>query len=198
MKQRLGRLRTARRFGAGRLARIDETAVTTKRLRPFARAPAGARVAGLAPGSCRRFAACGALSTVAAMRGRSFEEGEAFAAATLPGAFRKETFLFRVKEALCPQLRRGEIVAPADCRIRHQAAVRRALRKVGCDLRRLPPYGPDSNPIEKLRSKPKTALRTVAARSVAAVRAALPRAFRTLAAADIAGWINHSHTRVIS
>ena len=192
MRKRANFTRAARRFGAARPVWVDEMAVTTKLLRLFGRGPRGARVVDAVPGSWKT------LSTISAMRGASPTEGEPFATGVLPGAFNGESFLFWITDVLCPKLRPGEIVVPDNCRIHHQAAVRGALRAVRCDVRHLPPYSPDLNPIEKLWSKVKAAVRAARAHTVAAIREALPPAFAAVTPADIAGWINHSYPRVIS
>ena len=54
------------------------------------------------------------------------------------------------------------------------------------------PYSPDMNPIERLFSKLKEALRTAAARTVEALIAAMGEALRTVTPADILGWFGHS------
>jgi len=46
------------------------------------------------------------------------------------------------------------------------AGVREAVESAGAELRYLPPYSPDLNPIEKLFSKLKTLLRKAALRTV--------------------------------
>ena len=166
-------------------------AITTKLTRLFARAPCGRRAGGKVPGSWRT------LSTISAMRSASFEAGEPFASATLPGAFNKESFRLWVRNVLCPRLRPGEVVVLDNCRIHHQPAVRQAVRSAGCQVRYLPSYSPDLNPIEKLWSKVKATMRGAAARSIEELRAILPSAFAAVTASEIAGWINHSYARII-
>jgi transposase len=63
-----------------------------------------------------------------------------------------------------------------------------AIETAGAEVRFLPPYSPDLNPIEKMFSKLKAYLRKVKARSVEALRDAIGDGLRTVTAADIAGW----------
>ena len=62
----------------------------------------------------------------------------------------------------------------------------------GAEVRYLPAYSPDLNPIERLFSKLKTALRSAAARTVDAVIEAMGEALRAVRLEDIQGWFSHS------
>ena len=59
-------------------------------------------------------------------------------------------------------------------------------------LVRLPPYSPELNPIERLFSKLKTALRSAAARTVDGLIEAMGEALRSVRPGDIRGWFAHS------
>jgi transposase len=52
----------------------------------------------------------------------------------------------------------------------------------------LPPYSPDLNPIEKMWSKIKTALRAAKARTSATLQTAISEALATVTAQDAKGW----------
>jgi transposase len=83
------------------------------------------------------------------------------------GAMTGELFLAYVQQLLVPVLRRGDIVVLDNLICHTRPAVRRALEGAGCELRLLPPYSPDLNPIEKAFSKLKALLRKAARRTVA-------------------------------
>jgi transposase len=87
----------------------------------------------------------------------------------LDGPMDGEAFLVYVKEFLCPTLTSGDIVIADNLGSHKMAAVREAIEAVGAELRLLPPYSPDLNPIEKLFSKLKAALRKAAHRTVDAL-----------------------------
>jgi transposase len=53
-------------------------------------------------------------------------------------------------------------------------------------------YSPDLNPIERLFSKLKAALRKAKARTVDALIAAIGEALRAIRPGDIVGWFTHS------
>jgi transposase len=71
----------------------------------------------------------------------------------------------------------------------HRApAVRQRLEAAGLELILLPRYAPDLNPIEPLWAKVKAALRAAAARTVAALEAALADALDRVTPADARGF----------
>ena len=79
------------------------------------------------------------------------------------------TFLAYIQHFLCPTLKPGDLVIADNLSSHKVAGVREAIEAVGAELRYLPPYSPDLNPIEKLFSKLKTLLRKAALRSVDAL-----------------------------
>ena len=67
-------------------------------------------------------------------------------------------------------------------------AVRRAIEAVGAELRYLPPYSPDLNPIEMAFSKLKALLKKVAARTVEALWHAIADALRQFRSEECANF----------
>ena len=84
----------------------------------------------------------------------------------LDGAMDGEAFLVYVRKVLVPTLAPGDIVVMDNLPAHKVAGVRDAIEAVGAELRYLPPYSPDFNPIEMLFSKIKTFLRKVAVRTI--------------------------------
>ncbi|MER0240164.1 IS630 family transposase [Fulvimarina sp. MAC8] len=84
----------------------------------------------------------------------------------LDGAMDGEAFLVYVRKVLVPTLVAGDIVVMDNLPAHKVAGVRDAIEAVGAELRYLPPYSPDFNPIEMLFSKIKAFLRKVAARTI--------------------------------
>ena len=70
-----------------------------------------------------------------------------------------------VQRVLVPTLRPGNIVILDNLRCHRSAAVRAAMEAAGAELRFLPPYSPDLNPIEFAFSKLKANLRKAASRT---------------------------------
>ncbi len=104
--------------------------------------------------------------------------GEFGAAAVFDGPIDNERFLAYVEQVLVPTLPLGAIVVLDNLVIHKQPAVRAAIEAAGAQLRFLPPYSPDFNPIECAFAKLKAFLRAARPRTfdqvLALVRAALP------------------------
>ena len=66
----------------------------------------------------------------------------------LDGAMHGAAFLAYVKKVLVPTLEPGDIVVMANLPAHRSAAVREAIHRAGAELRFLPPYSPDLNPIK--------------------------------------------------
>src|SRR5208337_3076982 len=72
-----------------------------------------------------------------------------------------------VEKCLVPTLSQGDIVVMDNLPAHKGARVERLIKSAGAELRYLPPYSPDINPIEKAFSKLKAYLRKIAERTVA-------------------------------
>ena len=68
----------------------------------------------------------------------------------------------------------------------------RLIAAAGAEVRYLPAYSPDLNPIEKVFSKLKAYLRSAAARTVDGLIEAMGDALRAVRPGDILGWFRHS------
>ena len=167
-----------------RLVFIDEAGVTTAMVRRHARAPKGQRAHGTAPaGTWRRLTVLGALAA----------DGVA-AAMTIERATDTAVFLAFLDRVLIPELRaaKPDAVVVMDNLSPHKApAVRRRLEAAGFELILLPRYAPELNPIEAMWSKVKEVLRAAAARTVAALEAALADALARVTADNARGWFQH-------
>lgn len=107
------------------------------------------------------------------------------------GAMTTELFEGYVRLVLAPTLRPGQIVVADNLSAHHGSAVRAVIEARGAELRYLPPYSPDFNPIEEAFSKVKQALRCAQARTEDDLRSATWQAFATITPADAAGWFAH-------
>jgi len=85
------------------------------------------------------------------------------APAVFDGPLDNPTFLAYVEQVLAPSLWPGDVVVLDNLALHKQPAVRRAIEAVGAQLRFLPPYSPDLNPIEQAFAKLKALLRPRAA-----------------------------------
>jgi transposase len=84
----------------------------------------------------------------------------------LDGAMHGAAFLAYVEQVLVPTLAPGDIVVMDNLPAHKPAAVRQAIEATGAELRFLPPYSPDFNPIEMAFAKFKASLKQLAARTV--------------------------------
>ena len=135
-----------------RLIFIDETWLNTKMTRLRGRAPKGERLrAGIPHGHWRT------TTFVAGLRLSGID------APMVDGPINGESFLAYVRQVLVPTLRPGDVVIMDNLGSHKSAAVREAIDAAGAELRFLPPYSPDLNPIENAFAKLKALLRKVAA-----------------------------------
>jgi len=84
----------------------------------------------------------------------------------LDGAMDGEAFLVYVQKVLAPTLVPGDTVVMDNLPAHKVAGVREAIAAAGAQLRYLPPYSPDFNPIEMAFAKIKAFLRKLAARTI--------------------------------
>ena len=84
----------------------------------------------------------------------------------IDGAETGDLFVAYVEQQLAPTLRPGDVVVMDNLACHKRAGVREATERAGCELRLLPPYSPDLNPIEKAFSRLKARLRAAARRTV--------------------------------
>ena len=135
---------------------IDETGTSTKMARRYGRSPRGERCRAPVPhGHWKTTTFVGALRL----------EGMT-APMVLDGAMHGIAFLAYVEQALVPTLKPGDVVVMDNLPAHKPVAVRKAIEAAGAELRFLPPYSPDFNPIEMAFSKLKAFLKKAAARTV--------------------------------
>ena len=84
----------------------------------------------------------------------------------LDGAMHGAAFLAYVEQVLAPTLSPADIVIMDNLPAHKPVAVRQAIEAAGAELRFLPPYSPDFNPIEMAFAKLKAFLKKTAARTV--------------------------------
>ena len=104
------------------------------------------------------------------------------------GATDKEIFREYVRCVLVPTLRVGDIVVLDNLSAHKDQQTQDLIEQAGAELRFLPPYSPDLNPIEKMWSKVKTFLRATKARTEEELYQAIRLALKTVTAQDAEGW----------
>jgi transposase len=148
---------------------IDETGASTKMARLRGRSRRGTRcIASVPHGHWKTTTFVGALRPCGMT-----------APMVLDGAMDGAAFLAYVAQVLVPTLKPGDIVVMDNLPAHKPEQIRKAIEKSGAELRYLPPYSPDLNPIEMAYSKLKAFLKKAAARTIEdlwrAIAEALPR-----------------------
>jgi transposase len=166
---------------------LDESGASTAMDRTHGRAPSGVRVDGPVPHGHWKV-----VTLTAAVRLGGVPEPACLA---FDGATDTACFEAYVGECLVPALRPGDIVVMDNLACHKTAEVARLVAAAGAEVRYLPAYSPDLNPIERLFSKLKAWLRKAKARTVEALIAAMGEALRAIRPRDIAGWFAHSGYR---
>ena len=160
---------------------LDETATPTTLTRVRARAPRGERAIGAVPHKRWESVTLLASLTTTGMG----------AAMVLEGALARESFDAYIEQLLLPTLVPGQIVILDNLPVHKSARARTLIEAAGCELRFLPSYSPDFNPIEQAFSKLKQTLRGVAARSFAGIVTATGPALDAVTPADARGFFGH-------
>lgn len=106
----------------------------------------------------------------------------------LPGAADTAAFVTYISQVLCPTLRQGDIVVMDNLSVHKSPEVLRLVEAAGAEVRFLPAYSPDLNPIEKMWSKIKASLRGSEARTPEELDQAISHAFSKITAKDAAGY----------
>ena len=163
---------------AGSLVFLDESAAKTNLTRLRGRAPRGERVHDHAP--------AGHWSTTTLIG--SVRLDGTTACMTIQDATDTEVFRAYVQHVLLPTLKPGDVVILDNLSPHKHPETIRLVEQAGASVRYLPPYSPDLNPIEKMWSKVKAALRSAKARTQTALEAAIACALAAVTSADAMGW----------
>ncbi len=138
---------------------IDETWAKTNRAPTHGRCRRGARLYAKVPHGHGK-----TTTFVAGLRHDGIT-----APCVLDGPINGECFLAYVENGLVPALSPGATVLLDNLGSHKSPKVRAAIAAEGAELRFLPRYSPDRNPIERMFSKRKTLLRKASERSVEAL-----------------------------
>ena len=178
MKQRAAWFEGQRDLDPNTLVFIDETGASTKMARRHGRVARGERLKASVPhGHWKTTTFVGGLR----LSGMT-------APMVLDGPMTGSWFLAYVEQILVPTLRPGDIVIIDNLAAHKNAAVRRAIEAAGDELRFLPPYSPDLNPIENAFAKLKAHLRKAAARSINQLWSAIADAIDTYTSSECANY----------
>jgi transposase len=107
---------------------------------------------------------------------------------TIEGATNTEVFCAYVREVLAPALRAGDIVVMDNLGAHKNEQTLKRIREAGAEVRFLPAYSPDLNPIEMMWSKVKALLRKAQARNHPDLLKAIAAALSAVTPQDALGW----------
>ncbi len=146
-----------------KLVFIDETGASTNLARKGGRCRRGRRLRAAIPHGHYK-----TVTLVAGLRLRGLEAQKVFDRPINAALFEEW-----VETCLVPTLSAGDVVVMDNLPAHKGPRVEELIKAAGAELRYLPPYSPDMNPIEKAFSKLKAHLRKIAERSVAGLIRAL-------------------------
>ena len=159
---------------------LDETGAKTNMTRAFARSRKGERAVDYAPH--------GHWNTTTLIAGITRES--AIAPMVLDGPMDTAAFEAYLKHILIPELPTGSIVVMDNLSSHKSRNVGLLLQDAGAELRYLPPYSPDYNPIEQMWSKVKSYLRSAKARTQEDLYQAIAEALSTISSNDTRGFFD--------
>ena len=107
---------------------------------------------------------------------------------TVHGATTTAVFQAYVREVLVPTLRPGDLVVLDNLGAHKNEDTRALILAAGAQVRFLPAYSPDLNPIEMMWSKVKALLRAAQARTHETLLTAIDTALKAVTADDAKGW----------
>ena len=164
-----------------RLVFLDETWATTNMTPTRGRSPRGRRCRGQAP-----YGHWHTTTFVCALR-----QAGLIAPCVLDGPINGTAFVAWVEQMLAPELRPGDIVIMDNLGSHKVSGVQKAIEAAGAQLRYLPAYSPDMNPIEQVFAKLKTLLRRTAARTQESLWSATGALLDRFLPAECANYIRH-------
>ena len=157
---------------------IDESSAKTNLTRLRGRSERGQRVHGVAP-----HGHWNSTTVIGAMR----LDGST-ACMAIDSATDTEVFQTYVRQVLCPTLRPGDVVIMDNLSPHKNEQTLALIATAGAEVRFLPAYSPDLNPIEKMWSKVKALLRGAEARTLETLVAAIAEALQKITPQDAINW----------
>jgi transposase len=171
-----------------RLVFLDETGAKTNMTRAYGRARKGERLKDYVPN--------GHWNTTTLVAALTWEA--AIAPMILDGPMDTVAFESYICQVLIPELPEGAIVVMDNLSAHKAPSIERLIEDAGFQLKYLPPYSPDLNPIEMMWSKVKNKLRESKARTQEGLCQAIATALAEITPQDAKGYFQHSIVAIIS
>ena len=168
-------------FDVGRLVFVDETFANTQQTRRYGYASRGKPCVDSIPHGHYK-----SLTFPAALRADGLT-----APCLLDGPMNGDRFVTYIQDCLVPTLRPGDIVILDNRPAHKRRDARAAIEDAGCELKFLPPYSPDLNPIELAFAKLKKLLRSDGHRTVPKLMTFLESAKTYFRPAECIDYMHH-------
>ncbi len=165
-----------------KLVFIDETGTNTKMARLYGRSKHGQRVIGRVP--------WGHWKTVTVVAG--LRQDAITAPFVIDCAMNAAIFVEYIRQCLVPTLEPGDIVVMDNLPAHKVEDVREIIEAAGAELRYLPPYSPDLNPIEQSFAKVKALLRKAQERTVPALYERIGKVIDLVSSAECRNYFRNS------
>lgn len=163
-----------------RLVFLDESGIKTNMTRQYGRSIRGERCHDSAPSGNWE-----AVTVLSSIRLDGTTECIVF-----DGAVDRAMFDEYIKEILAPAIRPGDIVVLDNLSAHKSQKLHDIVAGRGAEVRFLPAYSPDLNPIEKMWSKVKQILRGIKARTEDELFAGMKTALNCVTDSDAKGWFD--------
>ena len=160
---------------------LDESGINLAMTRSHARAPRGQRAHAHVPKNWGD-----SVTLVAAVRLDGLVGPQ-----LIRGSMTGEAFESYIEQCIVPELKPGDVLLLDNLGAHKRTRVRELIEAAGATICFLPPYSPDTNPIELVWSKVKALLRGAAARCFDSLVDATASALRAVSRSDIANWFRH-------
>lgn len=165
-----------------KLVFIDETGTSTKMARLYGRAKRGRRVIGRVPWGHWK-----TVTFVAALRHDGIN-----APFVIDCPMNSPIFVEYLRQCVAPTLEPGDIVVIDNLPAHKSEEVREVIEATGAELRYLPPYSPDLNPIEQSFAKLKAYLRKAGQRTVSGLYDEIGKALELFQPTECRNYLRNS------
>ena len=171
-----------RKVDAAKLIFLDESSVNTGMTRIYGRAIKSNRVTDAVPDT--RFHRTTILS--------SMRLDGTIVPCVFEDSLNGDMFREYIRQFLLPTLKAGDIVILDNLSAHKVSGIVELVESAGAQIRYLPPYSPDLNPIELMWSKLKACLRKFKVRCEKLLTDAIASALAAISLSDILGWFVHN------
>lgn len=159
---------------------LDETGIRTNITPVNGWSLKGQRCFGYTPGYWKSYSILSAISSTKIME-----------SILIDGALNKPTFKYFMEDLLLPQLEPYTIIIMDNLSVHKNSFDISRFNKKHIEIKYLPPYSPDLNPIENMWSKVKAIIKKMNPRNFDDIWNALNEALWSITSSNLTGWFKH-------